>query len=164
MNLKNNHKAEMAAQTIFYILMSVVFIGILIFGFQKIFEIEKNLSDQERIEIKKYMKESFEYCEDPLNSGNFKTFKIDNNMFNVICILGEDALEKYSDYPDLLQLYDTSQNVIILDTNYIIENEEYILKDYFIVDSIKMDTVQSKSQCYFKDDKTKIINVQIKCD
>lgn len=160
----NNKKGEISIQTIFFILMAIIFVTILIFGFQKMFEVEKNLSEQERIEIKKYMKDSFEYCEDPLNSGNFKTFEIKNNLINVICILGEDAETKYVNYPDFLQLYSTKQKVIMLDTSFKIENGEHIFTNYFIVDSIKLDTDMPESKCYIKNEDKNLIEVKIECN
>lgn len=159
-------KAQITGQTIFYILMGILFVSILIFGFQKIFSLQNTLDDQERLEIKNYMRDSFEYCEDPLNAGNFKTFEIENNGFNIICLLGEDVYEKYPDYIDFLTLYNTSQNVVIMNTDWTEdENGDYQFDNTDnIIDSIKLDSVISKTQCFVKDSGKNLIEVKIRCD
>jgi len=164
--MKNN-KGDITVQTIFYILMTIVFVGILIFGFQKLFDVEKTLSEQERIEIKQYIKTSFDYCEDPLNKGNFKTFEIKNNLFNTICILGEDIKDsgnQYNKYEDFVKLYEAEQNVVMFDTSYKKSVDEIEFVDYMIIDSMRIDSKLAQTKCYMRDDQRNLIEVKISCE
>lgn len=56
--------------------MGLFMAWILIFGYQKIFLIQDQLSETERVEIKNKIKETYEYCNDPLNSQNVKYLEI----------------------------------------------------------------------------------------
>jgi len=50
------NKTQISVQTLFLIFMSILMVGIVVFGFQKIFLVEKHLSEQERIEINQNLK------------------------------------------------------------------------------------------------------------
>ena len=171
MKILQSKKAEIGVETLFLILMGILFIGILVFGFTKFFDVEDNLSEQEKQEIKQYIKTSFEYCEDPLNKGNFKTFEIKNNEFNIICLIGEDILQttnQYNQYTDLVQLYENDENVILIDGSFKLiqddNNNKYQFTNYYIVDSIKLNSKLQETKCYIEDDKKNLIEVKIFCE
>lgn len=162
MNLK---KGGIEINSLFYILMIIIFVLLLVFGFKKIFIVNDILSQQEEYEIKKNLKETYEYCNDPLNKGNYRNFEIINQKFNALCILGDNFYEtKYSKYEDFIQIFEGGDNLILIQTDLRIDGENYILHNYNIMDSIKIDIGKiSSTFCNFDKDNSGKLLVEIKC-
>ena len=60
----NMDKAEMTIQTIFYILMAVVFIALLIFAYNKIFVVKEAACKVENLEIEQEIEEALLYLKE----------------------------------------------------------------------------------------------------
>ncbi len=110
-------KANISVQTIFFILMVIVFIAILFFGFQKMFESQELLSEIERIEISKKLQDAFDLCDDPLNRGSLKTVYFSNSKFDTVCVLA-DTLESEYENPFGV-IHDVGHNVVLLELNIV---------------------------------------------
>lgn len=83
-------KAQISVQTFFFILMSIFFVWILIFGYNQIRNVDEQISEQEQILLTKEIKGALEYCSDPLNKGSSKIIKIESKKFNGICLIGKN--------------------------------------------------------------------------
>lgn len=168
MKLKKN--SEVSTQVIFFILMSLIFVWIIYFGITKILFVSDTLSDQELIEINNNLKQAFEYCEDPLNRGNFKVFKIDNPRFNSVCVFAGDVNE-VSNYvnndlfnktlklvdinvgrswdSEASQILSAGDNVILFKSNLYKDADKYVFSDYNILDSFRIETEIPLVYCAF---------------
>ena len=80
-------KAALSTQTFFYIFMAIVFIAILFYGFQKIFDLQEQVPEQERIILKNDLHNALDYCSVPLNKGSVKTIKFTSSSFNTVCLI-----------------------------------------------------------------------------
>jgi len=149
-----NKKAELTMQAVFYIMMSVIMIAIIVFGFQRLVMVEDHLSEQERIEFKADLEKALEACEDPLNKGNVRYFDIDSKLINGVCILGDTPLS-LSDYgPNLmdeLEVFDgTDKNVILISTGVFEDDNGYMGytdNNFQVIDSFGLDTISGESYC-----------------
>lgn len=82
-------KAQITIQTFFFILMSIFFVWIIIFGFKQITNINEQISEQEKVLITKDIKKALEYCSDPLNKGTSKSIEISHKEITQICIINK---------------------------------------------------------------------------
>ncbi len=158
----------MGIETLFYILMAIIFAWTLMFGFNKIFDTQDILSEQERVELMRDLENSFAYCDDPLNKGSLKNFEIKNSLFNGVCVLGSDfdsSDPKYGDYDDWVEIKNANEDVIVLKTSFTKSGEEYELRDYVIIDSFDLDISPSKRTiCWFDKENDGIVLVPIRCE
>lgn len=146
--MTNRKKAEIGIEALFYVFMAIIFVWILIFGFQKIFFVQEQLSEQDRIEIIKGIKESIEYCDDPLNADNVKVIEFNNIFFNSMCLIdsnfdfGElDIRYSNNDFVDDINIIKdnigSKSNIILLKTSFVDDN---LLDKYVIIDSEEVET------------------------
>lgn len=140
---KKFNKKGFETNVIFFILMAIIFVGILIFGFNKIFFLKEQISEQERIEIKIKLKNLFEFCDEPLNRGSFKKEKIKSDLFNGIYLLGDDLLNPnfdMSNFPqELKTIKETGDNIVLFKSKFKTENDKIIFIDFNIIDSFKIE-------------------------
>lgn len=163
MKQKINKKAGLESQTIFYILMGIVFVGILIFGFNKIFLVKDTISKTDKVQIKLDLEKSLNYCMDPMNSGVIKYVKINpNNNFKGICLISKDDTENLYDLDkeELDILIENKQNVLLIDYKYY-NKENNKITEPVIVDKIEANNIFTKSKCFFVENSE--VNVEIKC-
>ncbi len=85
------------------ILMTLVMVMILYFGYEKLTEINSMLSQSEIKDVKLKIFELYHYCEDPLNRGDVKIVDVKSSKVGVICLIGQDVSGNY-----LLDPFDTS--------------------------------------------------------
>ncbi len=142
LNIMILRKAEITVMSFFYILMGIFFIGILVFGFSKIFMIQNVLSDQELLDIKQSIKSDFEYCSDPLNSGNIKIIDIKTNKFDGIYLVGKSILSEKDNeiFSELKNIYQGGDNVVLFTVDKIIEdNDRTVMSGFNVIGSLKID-------------------------
>lgn len=163
----NGRKANMAINTIFYIMMSLFMAGILVFGFNKMFLVQDVLSEQERIEVKADIVSALEYCADPLNSGNIKNIEVKHNLFNSMCVVSKGSdLRGFIDDEDLIaelsilrsSLNDNEYKLVLMKTSFVNGG----LQSFNIVDD--SDFEFSKDECFFDYENSGVINLQVSCD
>ena len=159
------NKTQIAVNSIFYILMILFMVGIIVFGMQKLFFTKDIVSEQERLNLQKKIKDTLEYCEDPLNKGNMKNFEIKTNLYNSICILGEDfETSTYTNLEYLLELYDGGDNIILIKTSFYKDSDgNDQLSDFTIIDSFYAEIDIPQSNCTFDKKNTGIIQMNIEC-
>lgn len=123
MNFKNNkNKATIAIQTIFFIMMSALMIWIVLYGVQKLFTVDSQITEQDRVFIQNQIENILNKCQDPLNSGNLETIRIKNKNFNGLCLLSKKILtpnDPYYDYEEFKKIYNSNHNTILVKTNFI---------------------------------------------
>lgn len=135
--LKTNKKA-ITAQTIFFVLMTIMMVWIIIFGIQKLAQTKDIFDDTKKIEIQNNIKNQLEYCDDPLNRGTQLLIELGaTKNYNVLCILGEDQISSNPkfDIPQLGEIAQTNDNIILARTKFIQESSDiyYDDKDFNIV-------------------------------
>jgi len=149
MNYKlKNKKAEISMETFFFILMMLLMIWIIYFGISKLFLVNDTISEQERIDIKNQLKKGFEYCDDPLNAGSFKTIEINSNMINGVCVFTNDINSGNNKLDNELNLVKKGGNNIAL------------INGNNIIDSFKVESI--KDFCSFREE-NKIFKIKINC-
>lgn len=169
------NKANISVQTVFYIMMAMIFVWIMIFGFQKIFMIQGELSEQERREVTNNLKDAFEYCDDPLNKGNFQVFEVNSKLFNGVCVLGEDFDSNHPQYGsnlDWIEIKDAGKNVVLLNTEFI-ETQgvdadgnpevDYSISHYAILDSFNLNFDIGDVLCWFDYGNSGKVEIEIEC-
>lgn len=158
-------KAEIGIEALFYVLMAIIFVWILIFGFQKIFFVQEQLSEQERIEIKFDLRDALNECDDPLNKGNVQNLEIVSKNFNSVCVLGSDLeMSEYNIYSDLVDVRDSGDNVALVRFDFIKNAEgNYYIDDYSVMDKLRVDFEIGETFCW-NDYDDGIIKVSIECD
>ncbi len=176
-------KAELAMQSIFYIMMAAFFVAILIFGYVKLSDVKGSLSDIELLEIKQDLEASYEFCNDPLNKGSFKTFEIENQQINGMCIFSTDLNyinDHLTDIQGLDDLITTSQigeqienefaaiieggdNIILFKADFTKDSDSYSLQKIMVLDSLDVRTKDKKMECFFDLENTGILQIKITC-
>ena len=164
-NYKNkicyNKKAQISTQTVFFVLMMFLMIAILIYGINKIYFVNETLLEQERLEVKKGLEETLNFCDDPLNKGANKNYDFSNqNSFNVVCIIPAgsnlDSLNLDSSLKEEIEiLSSTGENIFLIKSEINEDNGNLELVDSQIIDSLKIETEFDSSSCSFE--KIKII-------
>ena len=96
-------KSEITTAALFYILMAVVFTGILIFSLSQIDNLNKISKVKNIEEVKEEILDVITFCDDPLKKGSRKVFYIKANGFNEICFFGND-LEDYKHITNISKL------------------------------------------------------------
>jgi len=156
--------AQLSVQTFFFIFMGILMSAIIMYGIQKIFFVQDTLNEQDRVLIEKEIKQTFEYCQDPLNKGNFKKINLDNNLFNSVCVSGGDNFDFIlnSNLEDELnQIKSTGDNIILIDST---TNKDGEILEYSIINSFKIEEgIIDKNICYFPDYKGEI-NFKVICN
>jgi len=147
-------------QILVIILVGIIFVTILIFGYHRINDVNNLISNKEIIEYKKQFKAINDYCNEPLNNGNIKKFIIKNKNIDMICLIGKD----YNTY----SLFNNNNNIDNIKILYDEHNQVFfansIKKDdlkFEIIESLSIGDYKGKSIC-FKSLNNKI-NIRIKC-
>ncbi|MDA3855832.1 MAG: hypothetical protein PF569_06220 [Candidatus Woesearchaeota archaeon] len=145
--MEKTKKSEIGIETLFYVFMAIIFVWILIFGFQKIFLVQDVLNENDRIEIMNDIKDSIEYCDDPLNKGTVKVIDFKNNFFNSMCLVdvnfefGDLAIIPSDDFVEDINLImentGSKSTILLLKTSFI-NNDS--LEDYVIIDAEEVET------------------------
>lgn len=158
-------KAEITIQTIFFIMMSVFMITIMIFGISKIFLVDEQLSEQDRIEIQEKIKNAISYCDDPLNRGNKKVFEFQNKLFNGVCIINNEVKnnEVNMEYEYLKEIYldGDGNNIVLIKTLFQYGENEPIEKE--IISSFKVNKELSETKCWYDVENTGKVEMNIIC-
>jgi len=147
--LQINNKSNIGIQTFFFILMSMMMIGIILFGLSKLFLVNDTISEQDRIDTKNALKTGFSYCEDPLNAGSYKSVNINSKMIGMVCILGDTINSGNLELDAQLQIAkDSGNNIVLINQNN-------------IIDSFKVET--NMDGCYKREIDGKIFKIKINC-
>lgn len=125
--MKSN-KAELTVQMLFFIMMGLLMIGIITFGFTKLFFVSETLDEAEFLETKLEIKELFEQCEDPINRGTKFSREFDLGPITTILILPDNYADFTSDeftsglssqlLDELEILSNSSENLVFLSLDY----------------------------------------------
>ena len=153
--------------------MGLIFVSMLIFGFQKIFLVKDQISQFDKLEIKKNIEDALSYCNDPLNKGNIKTININHKAFDGICVLSDDfqnSQGKYdylaSRFPDLVKVVDAGENVVLVKSKYTVQNDISDLIELMVIDSFKVDLYKgtNENKCWFSHETQEPgINMEFEC-
>lgn len=103
-------KANIGVQTFFYILMGIIMVTIIIFGYNKFIGVQDQLSEGERLEIRNNLQDTLTYCSNPLNKGSKRTVNLKSAKVNGMCFITPDI----SEYPQLEAIAETGDNVILI--------------------------------------------------
>ena len=145
-----NKKANISMNTIFYILMAIMFVWILFFGYNQITNTAQVISEKDRVEIQMKIKNTLEYCTDPLNRGSFSVVNVDNSRIGAVCLLdGSNTFDGYID--DFGIIFDGGDNVALMDFSG------------NIVSSFSADYDIQEGMCYFANS-AGIVRIEINCD
>lgn len=166
-----NKKADMGVETIFYIFMAVIFVVIVGYGVNKLFFVSEQISEVELVKIEKDLKDAITYCDDPLNSGNQRSFNFDHKAFNGVCIFGDDfsswvkSLEGNWPKEDFESIEDGGDNIVLLQTFYVKDGSgEYVLNEGRVISSFSLMGVSDKSFCKVNKDNTEELLFEIRCE
>lgn len=152
-------KKAIATTTFFYIFMSFIFVAMVLFGLQRLFLLQDQLSEQERLEIRDTLESAHKYCSDPLNRGSERLLEFSHSKFNAYCIVNDaNALEK--EFGINLSVFEqTNENAVLLEVRRI---EDGKAQEYSIVDSFQVDS--SQNHCYFdQSGKERKVEIQLSC-
>lgn len=138
------NKANIGVQTIFYILMALLFVWLLIFGIQKIFFVEEKMSEQKRLEIKNELKDMLDACNDPLNKGKVMNGKFSHSSFNMMCFISEG---EYRNMSQLGGIYRGGDNVVLAKGTKIQGGSSEELKVRGIKDSFSINYEFNETSC-----------------
>ena len=162
-------KKSVTMSIVFYVLMSIIFTGILIYGTSKIFFIEEQIDIQENFELKEDLKKIFTFCEDPLNKGNIKTFEFKTDL-NLIVKTNKKELEK-SDFEkhnilienldEINLILETEKNNILIRANIKKGNDFYNIVNYQILGSFK--TTNYKTDIIFDFENSGYKDFRVEC-
>ena len=159
---KNINKRANAINTLFFILMGLMFIGIIYFGMSKIFFLEDEISEQEMQLLKLDIEKAITYCEDPLNKGSNRKLDVTSNKFNLVCLLDEDIVRKFGSNSDVDIIYSGGDNVILLSGFYLSE-DDFTYQNYNLISSFKIDFLkQPEGKCWFEN-QNNILEMELMC-
>lgn len=136
--IKKTNKA-ITTQIIFFILMSLIMIWIIVFGFQRITDVQDTLSIQEEIEIKNKLEEAFKFCSDPINQGSLKIIDLTGRPYNSICFNchGLDSNRFPQEFLEESRiLSEAGSNFLLLKTQFSDADE---LEEYQIIGQLKIE-------------------------
>ncbi|MFW5704878.1 MAG: hypothetical protein ACOCXG_03455 [Nanoarchaeota archaeon] len=159
-------KAEISIQTIFYIMMAIIFVAIVMYGINKLFFVNEQLSETQRIEIKNDLEKAFQYCEDPLNAGSMKIIEIKNDRFNSVCVagngeIGDSETKNETLAEELSELTETGKNVFFMDVDFIESGNNFKITRYNIIDTLEVSA--DDSFCVFDEDRDGKITIEVEC-
>lgn len=112
--------------SVFYILMTILLITIITFGSYKLFLVEEVLSEQEQIQLITNLKQEFEYCQEPLNKGSIRNYRVKSTKFNLIV---QTQLIDLNDLVDngLVFYSDDIKQKFLLDLRFLLETDNTII-------------------------------------
>lgn len=139
MVLFRNERLGVTTQTLFMILMVIIMVGIVIFGYLLFLIFQDPLTEAEKLEVREEITEAMKFCRDPLNSGNVRSIDFEHDEFNSFCVLGENYED--DEREDWTSVRRGGDNVILLKT--VMQEEEsgeesHVLSDYQIRDSFSL--------------------------
>lgn len=163
-------KKAITMQVLSMIMMSIFMVAIIIFGLNKLLDVQDSLSQEESLEIQREVTESLEYCENPLNSGGETTFEIEKDPINFVCVLG-DSHGEYSSVDQLAnQLADineTGDNVVLLSAGLNRDSGEYTIdssQEVNIIDSFSAEYGELSETICWNDENTGTIEASVVCE
>lgn len=165
--LQTNKKA-MAVQTVFYIFMSIIMLAIMVYGINKIFLIQDQISESERLEIQTQLKKTLEHCKEPLNKGSSQIIKLNNQKFNSICLIGNDITNTNNkiqqelnpeQYAEIQVIANTNDNVILLKT----KTYENTIQETNIISTFSVSNEILESHCYINKENSKNLYFKYIC-
>jgi hypothetical protein len=113
---KKNKFGSVSMNTFFFILMSILMVGIILFGISKLMSLSHEMSKQELNELKNTIKQDLEYCQDSLNKGEIIKIDVNNKEFNGICFLTDNLNSlDYGDLNSVLEnIYNSGDNIVFI--------------------------------------------------
>lgn len=85
--IKIPSKKAMSSQIIFTLFMAIMFIAILIYGYNALFTIQSDLSDKELQELRSQIISKTDICSNSLQKGRVDTIEVDNSKITHVCIV-----------------------------------------------------------------------------
>ena len=160
-----DRRAEIAMQTIFFIMMSIFMVAIIVFGLSRVFMVSEQLSEQERVEIINNLKEGFEYCEDPLNRGNVRVIDLKSSLFNGVCVVGADFSSGYDKLDsELASVYLGGDNVVLFKSKFTRDSQNnLVVSEANVVDSFLID-YDGDVGCSFAESGESVVEFEISCE
>lgn len=159
MDLNINKKA-VAINTIFFILMSIMFIGILYFAYDKIILTKDIISEQDLQLLQNDVEDALLYCDDPLNRGSSRSVDLSSSKFNVICLLDEDITSQFGS--DIGLIYEAGDNVVLLESIFY-DDDNRFNNEYNVIASFNIDLRRNvRGQCWRQDNSGEL-NMDLIC-
>ncbi len=90
--MKYRDKKAMASQTLFAILMLVLFVGILMYGYNSLITIQTTLNDEELDLIEQQILQKTSVCIQQSQKGRFETYEIRMDEISHICYLKDKSI------------------------------------------------------------------------
>ncbi len=134
-------KKALTTQVIFFFLMSFIMIWIIVFGYQRITDVQDTLTTQQELEIKEELEKTFLFCKDPINSGSSKIIDLKGRPYNSICLNCQnlDPTSYPQEFLDEAQiLADTGSNFLLLETSFSSSRE---LESYNILGELSLEDI-----------------------
>ena len=134
-----NSKKAFAAQSLFAILMAIVFVGILYYGYTSLISIQDTLSDEEIAKLREEIISRTNVCLQESQKGRFETIEIDIPQITHVCYLKDKSvldattlqqLEAYGIFKDsTVVLLNGPSDVDFNEFNDISRADEFIIYD-----------------------------------
>ena len=160
-------KKAVTMQILLFIMMGIVFIGLLLFGLSRFYGAQETLCKTEQVLLQQDIQNAIAYCADPLNKGNNKLFSLSYCTSNTLCIVSEQAYEGNSKLDqDLKKIYegnDNTDSAVLLKTSYSGSGENYEITDYQIQRAIKIEENTLETQCWTDIQGRGKIEMKIQC-
>jgi len=164
--MEKNKKGNIGVNTVFFIMMGMLFVVIIGFGINKLFFVQDTMSEQDRILFKNELTNELDRCIDPLNSGNVFYKSFNNKQFNILCQIGGEMDEYLSNYnlptDDINTIYNSGagENVILIKASI---GKDNITQNAQIIDKLTLERKFKETTCFFYSEKTRKLTVEIKC-
>lgn len=160
-----NNKKAVAINTLFFILMGIMFVGIIYFGLDKMFMIQDELSEQEMQLLKNDIGDAMTFCDNPLNRGSVRIVDVSSNKFNVICFLGTEYGPGDEIYDtDLYTIFQGGDNVVIIEG--LVNGGVFDMsQNFMILNSFRVDlqALPEESGCYVGEDQRNF-QISLQCN
>jgi hypothetical protein len=159
-------KAAINTQVVFFILMSIFMVGIILFGIQKLTDVEELLSEEEELELQKNIQEDFAFCENPLNRDAFKKIQIESSTFNSVCVYSGSSYDSsYGELASQLELLGEGGENIALVQIFFIEHEDGTrsISSYDIRGSFFAEHTFETSRCFTDFENEGVVTINLTC-
>lgn len=89
--MKDKFKQGFASQSLFAIMMLVLFIGILVYGYNSIISVQTTLNEEELKQTREVLLDKTDICKSPSQKGRFETIEVSIPEITHICYLKDTS-------------------------------------------------------------------------
>ena len=138
-------KKSVAISVIFYILMIIIFAGILYFGATKLFFIEEATSKYKNSEYKTKIQNLIFFCDEVTNKGSYQNINVRSDILNsILFVENESYTELFEDFTFLKnetffnETNTINKSVILVKFDFYNNSGQIEILDYLFVDYFNM--------------------------